>query len=420
MGWVVVLAIVIGSGYLVVDRLSRAGPPIPDLPSLAGAESDVAKKIRRLHAELEKDPAPDRWLRYGRCLHIHGYLSDAAGVYREAVSLFENPFEPLYLAAVVAAETDLETAMAWLEKAGKHAGDYVPYYLFKGRVSFDLGHTAAAGEAYTRANDLEETSQGLLGLGRIALKSQDVAAAIDYLERARTRNPNHAAVHTALSRAYYRAGREEEAATAASRARSLPERTPIRDALLRKVAEEGVSYLSYESMALQLVRTQRYQAALPYIEKAIASRPGYRLPILVKGKALYALGRFGEAIRVLDECVRLESDREALYYRALSLRGAGRFADAAVDLHACLAIDPADTGAERELAVTHRDCGRPDLALAHARSVLRRVPSPEAHLLLATILEALGDRPGARKQVDHALTLDPAHVGAKTMREQFR
>jgi tetratricopeptide (TPR) repeat protein len=180
------------------------------------------------------------------------------------------------------------------------------------------------------------------------------------------------------------------------------------------------------------------QAALGYVELArrdagralvrfdsVLSIAGSYVPALVgRGQALLALERDEEALRSFEAALAADPSLvdvarrvEVLKFRAVQNRltearsamAAGRLEAARSAYEAAIAASPGSPLLYRELAVVEQRQGRGDRALEHARKAVEiDRADPRSWTLVADLLEASGDLPGAIDALTSASALEPA------------
>ncbi|GAB4159270.1 MAG: hypothetical protein Fur0037_26510 [Planctomycetota bacterium] len=191
--------------------------------------------------------------------------------------------------------------------------------------------------------------------------------------------------------------------------------------------------------------------AIEEYELSIAADPDSVKARVNLGALLLELGRTGESIALLERARDLApSCLEARANLGSALAAAGRDLDAARELAAALELDPENAGLREKLGAVLLRAQRPrEAALqferlrakgtasprslhlealarldlgdrASARSLLEKAvatgaPLADSCVLLAEMLEAKGDRDGARKLVRRALAIDPANRGAEQL-----
>ncbi|HEX9733523.1 MAG TPA: tetratricopeptide repeat protein [Thermoanaerobaculia bacterium] len=195
-------------------------------------------------------------------------------------------------------------------------------------------------------------------------------------------------------------------------------------------------------------KTDRHEAALGELERAVELEPGSALAHFNLGVTLGLLGRTEPAIAALELALRLKPDYAEARYdlgvlrrRQGDLEGAlaalqevlrerpgaaevhreigivyrrqGRFDDAAAALRRALEIAPGDAVARTDLGITYGRQGREEEALAELRRAIELEPGyAEAHYNLGVVHGQAGRVDEALAAYRRALTADPAFADA--------
>lgn len=218
-----------------------------------------------------------------------------------------------------------------------------------------------------------------LWTGQLALLEGDTETALAQISRCATADPHSAAFQLDLGRALMAAGRYEEARVALQRAIEL-----------EPDLEQAHYQLAMACRALMDVGcTQRALAA----HQMLKGRDRTRWPLLDAGTPVYAVARTRLAIAALADGATAEAleHAEAAYKQQRGVPGL-----ATVLARAALAVDNATRGLE-VLAPTEGEQG----ALT------------DYHLLMAQLLDALGQETAARERRALACAMDPARCAEK-------
>jgi predicted TPR repeat methyltransferase len=271
-------------------------------------------------------------------------------------------------------------------------------------------------------------SVALHGLGWVAHRSGDQAAAIDLLRRALDADPSAAGCWNNLGIVYAAARRPADAAEAYGRAIALqPEFAAAHLNLGNALRDQG-----------------RWAEAVGAYEAATRLQPGFAAAHHALGTALREAGRPGEAVASYRRALQLDpssagdvlndigltfarqgnlAEAEANLRQAASIKPndpkprrnlgqlllrAGRFAEAADALAALARLAPNSADAHHELATALAQAGRLDEAVAHfRRAVALRPDHAAAYCNLGVALEERGDTAGAAAAFGEALRLRP-------------
>jgi tetratricopeptide (TPR) repeat protein len=160
-----------------------------------------------------------------------------------------------------------------------------------------------------------------------------------------------------------------------------------------------------------LVMAGRTDEALELAAKISSANPAYQS--LIRGRVALARGDPAEALRQLDEGIRLWPDNAfARYYAALAAERMGNFERAIEDYRYAMRIDSRATDAYLRLARLHEAAGRDELALsALAFMPGGRQREDEAALLEIRLIARLGLGANAPPQLAQQLA-DPARRSA--------
>ncbi|WP_176060809.1 tetratricopeptide repeat protein [Paraburkholderia sp. BCC1876] len=158
-----------------------------------------------------------------------------------------------------------------------------------------------------------------------------------------------------------------------------------------------------------LVGVGRYRDALAVLDEALKLDPAHPPAHTAVGDALLGLQRFDEGIAAYDRSLqRAPAQAQAWSRRGAALRALGRPADALISLERALNLDANDAAAHAERGHALREVGRHDEALRQYRLAMV-VCGRSAALLLATgiALTELGRATEALTILDEGLQLAP-------------
>ncbi|HSE33207.1 MAG TPA: tetratricopeptide repeat protein, partial [Pyrinomonadaceae bacterium] len=145
--------------------------------------------------------------------------------------------------------------------------------------------------------------------------------------------------------------------------------------------------MAANNFAKELALKGDYEQAIPIFQQVIERRPNYWLPTFNLGYVYYRLGDLPQAEHYLRKAIQ---------------------------------ISPADGAEHRFLGFTLLEMGRK----GEAEEVLRRAISlqpnaPEQHYALGTLLEERKDFPGALKEFQMEIQVNPKHADAKQKIEEM-
>jgi tetratricopeptide (TPR) repeat protein len=341
------------------------------------------------------------WGRLGEIYDVHGFGAEALSCYERAHALDPGEWRWLYLAGLVARQTDQRAAMDLLSRAAAIQPEYATLQLYLGLLHLNAEDLAGAEAHYANALRIEPGSvNALLGLGRVALARGDAAAALPHLERAALLAAEEPLVHHYLAQIYRQLGQEERAlqeerlsgsgAQPGSRGGMVALSDPVREEIIER---EGTS------IQWLLQRSDRYLArgrradALNEVEQALAIDPTSSPLLLQAGKVLAEMGNLTEARARTERAVELDPNN-ALARAALGklLAASGRTPAAVQEFERALELDPTLAEVQNNLAAALFELGRDEEGLALLRAASQALTdNPDAQFNLAAAL-VMSDR----------------------------
>ena len=173
------------------------------------------------------------------------------------------------------------------------------------------------------------------------------------------------------------------------------------------------------------IQRQRPDAAIAFLDRAIAIDANNAAAHCNRGIALQDLKRFDDAVASYDRALSIRPDlHEVLNNRGVVLRELKRFPDALASYDRALTIRPTYAEAHNNRGNVLRDLGRPSDALtAYRRALEIRPDYAEARRNRAGLLQELGSFEEALTEFDVLLALMPddaaAHRGRGTVLQQL-
>lgn len=242
-------------------------------------------------------------------------------------------------------------------------------------------------------------------LGLAALRSGDLRAAVDALQRVAQGQPWQPAAWLNLGAALRSAGRAEEAVRCYDRAIALAPALPE----------------AHNNRANALVNLARFEEALASCDRALDLRPTYPQALNNKAIVLCRLKRPQEALASLDRALQLQPQFAAAYAnRAAALIDCDRPEDALADCGRALQIDEQQADARNNQGLALHRLGRFVEALdALDQALLLHPGYAEAHVNRGNVLRELGRRDEGLAAIDSALQLQPDLVGAHNDRARL-
>jgi tetratricopeptide (TPR) repeat protein len=261
----------------------------------------------------------------------------------------------------------------------------------------------------------------LLGAGQLIEAEQVMRAACEHA-------PTRADAHLALARVVIASGRPSDGIGVLSRVLHADPRS-IDGHLLAATAYQQLGLLvdAADHLALVLAVDAHHLDATKHLGAVLEQlgdgrgmvRCLRRIATLTGGEdfqvlttlgiTLSSLGRHNEAIDVLKEVAQRRRDVGSAYADlGLAQLTAGRIEDALATVTKALSLDPRSAQAHCALGLCHQNAGRlKEAAQAFATSEQLAPDLVAGPLNLGLTLDALGDRPGARRALLRAAALDP-------------
>jgi tetratricopeptide (TPR) repeat protein len=405
----------VACGLALTIAACRAPSPSIAEPRLDGVEPAVAQAIRARHAAVVAQPDDgERWGRYGMALDAHGLDTAAEAAYERAAALDPQEFRWPYFHAALLEATSLERGAELYRRALAIREDYAPAHLRLAQALERLNRRDEARRSYLRAQELDpDNAFAPLGLGSLALRQGDIAAAIALLEQAYGLDPEIHATVSALANAYHRAGETERGRRLAIEARDLPRITYQPDDLRAEIKEAAVDRRSYVRRAVVYRDVGQLDRALREARSARSLAPQDVQTVVLVADLEYRLGDFAAAETSAREALRLAPGRTdvlELLARVLFQRGA-------LDEAAAVAEQVL---AEQEQANMHVLLGRVagqrgnDVeAIRHLeRAVQLRPQETEWRFTLARLLIAVGREEDGRGHLLRLVASNPEHSAA--------
>jgi tetratricopeptide (TPR) repeat protein len=285
----------------------RSAPPDPDTSAY---EKPVAEKIATERQAVLAEPASvEAWGRLGMTFDAHHMIHEAAACYAQAERLAPDDWRWPYLQAIVSLDARPEEVLALLVRAHEHAADSALVNLRIGRELLRLDRAREAEPYFQRAHELDpEDPHALVGLGRVALASGDVARARVHLETAEDMRPRPREVFVLLARVYRELGEHEYAEDMAARATRSTRNTPIRDPIGQEIMAHGMSSFHMAMRGRERMRDGDWEGAIEELRASVATNPDDLEVRLDLVRALYMADRVPEARAEIEEASRLHPD----------------------------------------------------------------------------------------------------------------
>ncbi len=279
-------------------------------------------------------------------------------------------------------------------------------YLWRGAAYLALGRLALAEEDLDRALTLDpESAPTLAHFAGLALKRQDVEAALEQAEAALERDADLASAHVVKALALGEMARFEEAGATLKRALELDPDNPA-------------AYLAQARLADRQGDVEEAQAALdraveldPHYAAAYAERAWLRL---MQGDVEGSQADASQAVRELPSVENYDTLAAVSHYL-------GRHEEALRALDQAAELSPESAGPSRWRAYVHWAMHDPGAATARAEAAIDAEPhNADAYLTRAALHALRYDYDGARADCDQALALAPWSAAAYIQRAGLR
>ncbi|RMH17147.1 MAG: tetratricopeptide repeat protein [Acidobacteria bacterium] len=393
------------------EKPPRVSPPALDLSAM---EPQVAARIEQARRAVERGPTARSWGRLGMVFHAHALYDQAVACYREAAARGPGDYRWPYLAALALVKSDPAAALDLFAAAARRSPPNAAFYVHFGDALLQAGEPQQAARRYRRALELQpEMSHALYGLARVAIDDGDAGKAVGLLERAARAAPNHGEVHALLAQLYGRLGEPEQAARHELLARAYPEATRPRDAVVEAMEAEAVSSRSYTQRGLRLIDEGRFAEAEETFRRVLEIRPGNARDHANLGGALARQGKLEEAIEHYRQALALDPDDPYAHNNlGMALAESGDLGAASRELETAIRIEATYAEAHHNLGLVRARAGDLEAAIAHYRDALRLAPSASVHTDLGTALASRGQLAAAIDHWRRALEIDPRELSA--------
>ena len=218
----------------------------------------------------------------GLLLMTYEFMETATVAFDNAVRLAPDDYRWWYLAGYLQAMLgELESARASFESSLELEPAHLPATVRLAEVLLDLGEGERAKTLFDEALERQPgIARAKAGLARLASENGDDERAAELYEQVLAEAPAANSVHYALSQAYRRLGRGEDAEYHLARRGDI--QVPLEDELTAAVAGLGRSPAFFMTRASEAMKNQRYDiAADAYSRRARAGIRGASRPIAV-------------------------------------------------------------------------------------------------------------------------------------------
>ncbi len=386
---------------------------LPEPPAMGPLEPEVANRLWTAFVDAARDPSAANLGKAGQICESLQAHDSAKALLKRAVAMQPREFRWTYLLGCIAQRVgDLPGAQNWFAKAVDIDDQYPLLFARYGQVLFDDHEHDQAERMFLKYNERDETGiLGDVGLARIALKRGDAEKAVTILQAALRRQPNDFQVRLKLGDALVAAGRPNEARPHFDAARQLD--TGLRfNADDRYIQELDTLSGSVDLLVTELRQLQggpQHQRMADLIEKIIERRPDDMLMVMNLAETYRMLGRIADAFALLDD-VAGRSGRNARWYtvRAALLLGEGRATEAETNCRQAIELDPRNARAFDVLSRIHFQNEQwPECEEAIRSAIDVGGPDPSRWYVLAEALLAQRRLSDAREYYAKVLTQQP-------------
>ena len=420
--------------WAVGDPEARIRRAWSDLANLAERESPGTGPavLDRLLEERPEDA--EAHLLYARFLESHGRKKEAFARLEKSADGGVAPALLLEEAVRLAIEhADLEAARRYLERLGADHPDHVRTLRAKARLALATGESGAAAELLGRVNEIEESAESQRLLATAKLRSGDLPAAQQAVNRSLELEAEDPASLRLQARIQAQSADWAGALQSLNRLRATRARLQTEDRLLvvqalyaldRKAAARGLleQILATdpppEAAVVAFVRNESERdpkRAASLVEEALARDPDNRT-LLTSATALdLRSGEIDRALSRLDR--RLESRPDAplpLALRAQVLARANRLEEAERDARQAFERNPSLPGLMDLILSIYQLQGRTDAAIEQLEaSESAGLLEPSHRVLLGRLHLKKGNAARAAELYEAALAEEPDIPGAK-------
>ncbi|HJZ75862.1 MAG TPA: sulfatase-like hydrolase/transferase [Vicinamibacterales bacterium] len=166
-------------------------------------------------------------------------------------------------------------------------------------------------------------------------------------------------------------------------------------------------------LAFDYWRTGNVAAAIDTLRVAFRATPPTAGAQIQLGTYLSEVGRFPEAIALLQQAVAAEPTLDALNALGIAFARSGRLRDALATFTRSLAIDPANAMTFENIGAVHLDAGQlGEARRSFEQAVASNPESSQGHAGLAMVAIRQGDRKTAIEEWERAVALQPENFDA--------
>jgi len=289
------------------------------------------------------------------------------------------------------------------------------------------GDLARAEHMYRRILDhVPQHPDALHLMGVLASQNGQHEAAVGFIEKAISVNPDVVDFHNNLGEALRRAGHTERAIACYEKAISLrPDYADAHNnlaAALNKAGRHAQAVGAAEraseinpsdpdpqyNRGIALFALNRFEDSVASLMEAVKAAPHRAEFHKALGDALRAAGRTDEAIAAYKQSIGITGGDDADVFQSLgeALVGHGRIDEAIDTLKQLCELRPTEPDAHNNLGLLYEKTGRFDDALKEYEAAIRAGKSPEAHNNLANYLNSQSKLDRSLEEYRKALAID--------------
>lgn len=437
-GLAVVLLVILAAvaAYLLAGTLRRASlrRGIPTPPALGSAPAAIRDHLAAAD-RAAREAGPSAEVLAALCVAYHAdlFFDEAIRCYAAAEELAPEGWRLTHARALAhAARGEDAAAIDAFRRVTRAAPAWGPAWWRLGEAAFKARRIDEARAAWDRARSLPEAERpvtppgavararpapiaayAVLGLSRLELAQGSPERALALLEPAVAQAPTFGPLVRLLGTVHATLGRPADARRATRIADRLPALDPYPEPIFEQLARESRSatFLLQQASVADLGGQGAWREWLT--RRALEVDPGNTDAIFELATLLRTLGRFGEALALLqDYSRRVPGDRQALAAIGRNLIGLQRFDEAEGVLRRALSAGD-EANARYDLGVVLDRLGRVREAVEEYERVLRRDPNHRDTLNnLAVDRARLNQLDQAAGRFEQLLRLDPDHADA--------
>lgn len=365
---VLVLAIQRGALQKRIGSTPAAEALLSDTEAL-DLEPPLARRLQeRTRAVSENPQSAGAWGELALAYDVHDLMVPASHCYQQAIELDPADFRWPYFRGMCLFIGGQSEALDDFKRAAAVRPEYAPVYVYMGRGYLKLDQIDDARRVFARAVELDDTLiRAYIGLGAVAIATDDAETARGHLERAIALGPQTGEAHLMLAQANRRLGDAKRAMQLQAVGARAPGLEPLPDPVRAEATSQAGVTLFWTN------------------ERAEDS--------LARGQPTQAQRQWQDAVRDQPQSARAHAGLGRIYAKT------GQMVLARDTLVHAVQLDPEEILAHKDLGKVYQQRGEPELAIERYRRVLELDPNDH---IVRNDLGALVYRSG---QVDEGLAL---------------